>query len=169
MLAREVCLKEAGNQESALFVRPSSFEAKVTPDGLCQLHAGKTNKFIREAFLFRGQGYSRQQTTFENRMHQSKQFGELLATANGFTLMKTKYRDAMDGYCFGSTETEKEWGGKIEFRRRSNLKALSVGRRKHESAVLWARTDRTRNFWPRQKSHRLFLPGEVILCVLVTN
>jgi len=25
-----------------------------------------------------------------------------LAIANGFTLMKTKYRDAMDGYCFGS-------------------------------------------------------------------
>ena len=24
-------------------------------------------------------------------------------------------------------------------------------------------------FWPRQKSHRLFLPGEVILFVLVTK
>jgi len=32
-------------------------------------------------------------TTVENRMHQSKQFGELLANANGFTLMKTKYCD----------------------------------------------------------------------------
>jgi len=30
-------------------------------------------------------------------MHQSKQFGELVAIANGLTLMKTKYRDAMDG------------------------------------------------------------------------
>ncbi len=47
-------------------------------------------------------------TTVENRMHQSKQFGELVAIANGLTLMKTKYRDAMDGYCFGSTESEKE-------------------------------------------------------------
>ena len=56
-----------------------------------------------------GKGLRRSpKTTVENRMHQSKQFGELLATANGFTLMKTKYRDAMDGYCFGSTEAEKE-------------------------------------------------------------
>ena len=37
-----------------------------------------------------GKGLHRSpKTTFENRMHQSKQFGELLATANGFTLMKT--------------------------------------------------------------------------------
>ena len=43
----------------------------------------------------------------ENRIHQSKQFGELLSTANGFTLTKTKYRDVMDGYCVDSTETEK--------------------------------------------------------------
>jgi len=47
-------------------------------------------------------------TTVKNRMHQSKQFGELVATANGVTLMKSKYCDAMDGYYFGSMETEKE-------------------------------------------------------------
>jgi len=37
-----------------------------------------------------GKGLRRSpKTTVENRMHQSKQFGELLATANGFTWMKT--------------------------------------------------------------------------------
>jgi hypothetical protein len=38
----------------------------------------------------------------------------------------------MDGYCFGSMETPKEWGGEIP-----NFKALSVSRGKGEDAVLW--------------------------------
>jgi len=62
------------------------------------------------------------------------------------------------------TETKKEWGGKYRNSKGDQiLKLFLCGRRKHESAVLRVRTDRTRVFWPRQKSHRLFLPGEVIL------
>jgi len=66
--------------------------------------------------------------------HQSKQFGELLATAKGFTL-KTNFRDAMDGYCFGSTETKKNDGAKVKFGRRSNFKALSADRRENMSPL----------------------------------
>ena len=69
---------------------------------------------------------------------------------------KQKYRNAMDGYCFGTTETQKEWDGKIpNVEAGENVMVLSCERR----------TDLTRVSWPGQKSHRLFLLAQTsFLC-----
>jgi hypothetical protein len=82
-----------------------------------------------------------------------------LGTTNRFTSMKKKNRDAMDGYCFGSMETQNEWGGEIP-----NFRA-------GESVVTWgcclAKGGHTplRVSWPCQKSHRLFLQAQTsFLC-----
>ena len=83
-----------------------------------------------------------------------------IGTANGFTLMKTKYRDAMDGYCFGSAETQKEWGSEI-----LNFKSLSVwagGNVRVQSRE--RRTDRTQSF-PAKNLIGLSCRHRLVFCV----
>ena len=62
-----------------------------------------------------GKGLSRSpKTTVENRMHQSKQFGELLVTANGFTLMKTNMAVRWMAIALAQRRPKKNEGANIE-------------------------------------------------------
>ena len=52
-------------------------------------------------------------------------------------------------------------GAKVDFPKEIEIAGENMSPLSHE------REDRPcQNFWPRQKSHRLFLPGEVILFIV---